>query len=298
MKDYNINHPEAATRPKSRKKIVVILAVVSLVVLVILGIYWLFFKTSAEAPAPQVAAPPVVFEEEGTVAKPSKPALPSLQPTIDEWVKSTSGTVSVHITDADGKVLATHNAEKTYFTASIYKLYVAYAGYQKIDDGTYSLNDPYLSGYNRGECLDAMIRDSNSPCGEKMWAELGKTELTEQMKNYGLKATSLTGLETTAQDAAVILANIANGKDLKPASQKAYLDSMKTQDALYRRGLPSGFKKLTVYNKVGWNLTQEWHDTAIVETKDGQKVIVSVFTNGAGFRSVAALGTQIESELQ
>lgn len=297
MKDYNINQTEAVGRPKSRKKIAVILAVVLLAVLVLLGIYWIFFKTTAEAPAPQVATP-VVFDEEGTVAKSSKPALPSLQPTIDEWVKSTSGTVSVHITDADGKVLATHNAEKTYFTASIYKLYVAYAGYQKIDDGTYSLSNPYLSGYTRGECLDAMIRDSNSPCGEKMWAELGKTKLTEQMKSYGLKATSLTGLETTAEDAAVILANIASSKDLKPASQKAYLDSMKTQDAKYRRGLPSGFKKVTVYNKVGWNLTQEWHDTAIIETKDGQKVIVSVFTNGAGFRSVAALGTQIETELQ
>jgi beta-lactamase class A len=241
---------------------------------------------------------PVVFDEEGTAAKPSKPVLPLLQPTVDEWVKSTGGTVSVHITDTSGKVLATHNADKTYFTASIYKLYVAYVGYQKVDDGTYSLDDPYLSGYTRGECLHVMIRDSNSPCGEKMWAELGKANLTEQMKSYGLKATSLTGLETTAADAAVILTNIANGNDLKPASQKAYLDSMKTQDALYRRGLPSGFKKLTVYNKVGWNLNQEWHDTAIVETKDCQKLIVSVFTNGAGYKSIATLGAQIEAELQ
>jgi hypothetical protein len=131
-----------------------------------------------------------------------------------------------------------------------------------------------------------------------MWAELGKANLTEQMKRYGLKATSLTGLETTAEDAAVILINIANGNDLKPASQKAYLDSMNTQDGLYRRGFPAGFKKLTVYNKVGWNLNQEWHDTAIIEKKDGQKLIVSVFTNGAGYKSIAALGTKIEAELQ
>jgi beta-lactamase class A len=297
MKDYNINHPEPVKAPRSRKKIAIIVAAVLLVAVILIGAFWYFFRSTAEAPAPQETTP-VVVEEEVTKEKPSVPELPNLQPTVDSWAATTGGTVSVKITDTNGKVLATYNADKTYFTASIYKLYVAYVGYQKIDDGTYSLNDPYLSGYTRGECLDAMIRDSNSACGEKMWAELGKSAITEKMKSYGLKNTSLTGLQTTSEDAAVILANIANGKDLKPASQKAYLDSMKIQDALYRRGLPAGFKKLTVYNKVGWNLTQEWHDTAIVQTKNGQKLIVSVFTNGAGYKSITALGAKIEAELQ
>lgn len=224
--------------------------------------------------------------------------LPNLQPVVDQWVATHPGTYAVKITDTSGQSLAEIKGNQPFFTASIYKLYVAYIGYQAVDRGTYQLSDPYLSGYTRGKCLDAMIRDSYSPCGEKMWAELGKDNLTQKLKSYGLTGTSMTGLQTTANDAAIILANIATGKDLSPASQAAYLDSMKTQDDKYRRGLPSGIKDATVYNKVGWNLDQEWHDTAIVELPNGQKIIVSVFTDGVGFSNVAGLGTALQKALQ
>ena len=140
-----------------------------------------------------------------------------------------------------------------------------------------------------------MIRDSDSPCAEKLWNELGKEELTAQLEEYGILNTSMVNITTTAEDAALILGRIERGEGLSEASRLAYLDSMKTQDELYRRGLPNGFSdSVAVYNKVGWNEQKEWHDTAIVEFADGRKLIVSVFTEEVGFSTVATLGTAIE----
>ena len=221
-----------------------------------------------------------------------------LQPTVDAWAAKQSGTASVVVVDlANDKVVASHNANRQYFAASIYKLYVAYVGYQKVADGTYSLSDPYLSGYTRGECLDAMIRDSYSPCGEKMWNELGREDLTAKMRAYGLKDTSLTGLTTSAKDASIILKKLFNGDDLTQKYRKLYLDSMKTQPALYRRGLPSGFNDSVVYNKVGWNGLVEWHDAAIVTLSNGRSYIVSVLTKNIGSKNIVSLARAIENKL-
>lgn len=267
-------------------------------VIILLGILlvWVFVGKKEE-PTNQT---PVVSQNK-TDDKPNtnkQTQLPNLQPIVDKFIASHPGIYAVKITDEQGNKLAEVNGDKSFYSASIYKLFVAYAGYQKIDDGTFSLDDPYLSGYSRGKCLDAMIRDSYSPCAEKMWQELGKEELTVQMKNFGLTNTSLVSLTATANDTVIILQKIASGHGLSESSKKAFLDSMKTQDAKYRRGLPAGFSDLTVYNKVGWNLDQEWHDTAIVELANGQKVIVSVLTTGAGYKNIAQLGTELEKALQ
>ncbi|MCA9343564.1 MAG: serine hydrolase [Candidatus Nomurabacteria bacterium] len=223
--------------------------------------------------------------------------LPNIQSTIDEFIKNNPGTYAIKITDINGRSLAEVNGDQQFFTASIYKLFVAYVGYQKIDDGTYDLNEPYITGYTRGECLDAMIRASYSPCAEKMWAELGKESITEQMKSYGLINTSLTGLYTSANDSAIMLQKIAKGEGLSVNSKKSYLDSMKSQDSKFRIGLPAGFTKSIVYNKVGWNEDKEWHDTAIIELPNGQKIVVAILTTGVGYKTIAQLGAKIEQAL-
>jgi hypothetical protein len=94
-----------------------------------------------------------------------------------------------------------------------------------------------------------------------------------------------------------MLARIARGEGLSEESQAAYLSSMKDQEAKYRRGLPSGFESLTVYNKVGWNEPVEWHDSAIVELTDGRKLIVTVMSENVGYTNISKLGTEIEKSL-
>jgi hypothetical protein len=221
-----------------------------------------------------------------------------LQPTVNAWASSQNGRSSIVIYDlANKKTVASLDPDRQYFSASIYKLYVAYIGYQKIADGTYNANEPYLAGYTRLKCLDAMIRESYSPCAEKMWNELGKANLTAELIKYGLTNTSMTGLYTSAEDVSIILTRLYERKDLTKAHTDAFLDSLKNQPEIYRRGLPSGFSKSTVYNKVGWNGLVEWHDAAIVTLPNNRSYVIAVLTQNVGANQIGALGKAIETRL-
>ncbi|MEX1995373.1 MAG: serine hydrolase [Candidatus Saccharimonadales bacterium] len=251
-------------------------------------------------PNPVTPAQPTAKQPGAEVKQPAKEAplqfsKAKLEAAVDGWVSVHSGTYGVTLMDKQGRTLATAGAEESFFAASIYKLYVAYIGYQKVDDKTYSLDEPYLGGYSRGKCLDTMIRESHSPCAEKMWAELGREQLTKQLKTYGLKNTDMNNLSTTSYDAAVILARIERGEGLSNVSRKAYLDSLAGQ--IYRSALPVGFTNAKVYNKVGFNGYVEYHDTAIVRLGDGRSLIVSVLTRNVGTKNIAGLARAIQATL-
>jgi len=216
-----------------------------------------------------------------------------LQSVLDNWLAKQPGISGVTIMNLDGKVLANLNQDRKFFTASIYKIFVAYAGYIQLDNGTIDPGEMYINGHTRGECLDLMIRESDSPCAEKLLNEIGKSILTHQLVSYGMSDTSMTAQNTTSYDVAVILRRIATGEGLSETSQTALLQSMKTQ--VYRDALNAGFSNdVIVYNKIGFNEYNEYHDTAIVEFKDGRKLILSVLTDGVGTKNVADLGSLIE----
>ena len=68
----------------------------------------------------------------------------------------------------------------------------------------------------------------------------------------------------------------------------------------WRQGLPSGFAKASVYNKVGWEWNgSSWniyHDAAIVEFPElNRHFIVVVMTNQVPFQKIRTLGTEIET---
>jgi beta-lactamase class A len=261
-------------------------------------VFW--FYTSNKAEAPTIDSSQATNSENtdnSQVATEPEFDNVALQKVVDDWTASVGGVSSVYISDTDGKIVASNMPSDIYFTASIYKLYVAYAGYQQVDAGEVDPSEVYVNGYTREECLDKMIRESYSPCAEKLWNEIGKAELTAQLKTYGINNTNMEGITTTAEDSGIMLARIAMGDGLSSESKAAYLSSMKDQEAKYRRGLPSGFSTLTVYNKVGWNELVEWHDSAIVELTDGRKLIVTVMSENVGYSNVAKLGSAIEAEL-
>lgn len=294
---YGGDEPYHIGKVRKPHKWLVPTAIVVAVLLLLLIVSFLFNNKAA---APEQQNQSIQTETNQTEQNEENPTpqynAKELQSVVDSWVKSHGGTYSVVVSDpSSNKTLATTAKDTQYFTASIYKLYVAYIGYQKIDDGTYSANQTYLNGWTRGKCLDEMIRTSNSPCAEKMWVELGKENLNTQLKKYGLTNTSMTGLYTSAADTAIILTNIQNSKDLSKESRSKLLESMKNQ--IYRDGLPAGFTKMTVYDKVGFRGTVEYHDTALVKTDKGT-VVVSVLTKNAGTKNIAGLGKALQEALQ
>lgn len=259
---------------------------------------WFLFVRAEKSGAPGSQTSQTNNEQ----ASESRPQFPftDLQSVVDTWDASQSGTASVVIYDLDNdKTAASLNPDRVYFSASLYKLFVAYVGYQKVADGTYDLDDSYLSGYTRGKCLDEMIRSSSIPCGEKMALEIGSSAIMEKLRSFGFKFTNMSGAyaTTSASDVTIILIKIANGEGLSEEHKNLYLDSMKTQPDLYRRGLPKGFESVTVYNKVGWNLTREWHDAAIIVLPDGHRYVVTVLTESVGMNNIAKLATAIEQKI-
>lgn len=285
-----------------RKQSVLKLAALLLATLGVVTVAYVLFLRADQTDAPYEPSSNTTRSTSKTEQKGAVTPVINLQPTVDAWAAQQSasggGTASVVVIDlTNNKTVAELNPDRPYFTASIYKLYVAYEGYLKVADGTYSLNDPYLTGYTRGKCLDAMIRDSYSPCGEKMWVELGKENITARLKSYGLQNTSMTALRTTARDAAIVLQRLFERRELTEAHTNLFLDSLKTQDAKYRRGLPSGFSRSNVYNKVGWNELVEWHDTAIVTLPSGRSYVVTVLTENIGSSNIVSLGKLIEAKL-
>ena len=92
-----------------------------------------------------------------------------MQSTLDEWAESISGEYGVVISDSDGNILAERNPTQKFFAASIYKLYVAYEGYKQVDGGLVDPSESYINGNTRLECLDLIIRESDSPCAENCW---------------------------------------------------------------------------------------------------------------------------------
>lgn len=289
---------------RSEKKLQLILAVVLVVALCAIGavVWWIYENTSVGQPelpvVEQSQSSPLEVEatlDEIVTDETATFNSEAIQQAIDSWMLSLSGDdiASVAVMNENGNLIASVEPEKVFFAASIYKLYVAYEGYRQVDRGEVDSNEQYVNGRTRSECLDLMIRESDSPCAEKLWLEIGKSELTAILKSYGINNTSMSDIRTTARDSALMLQRISSGRELTTESQKAFLASMKSQ--IFRNSLNKGFSdKVTIYNKVGFNELLEYHDVAIVEFEDGRRAIVSVLTSGVGTIKIAKLGEVLE----
>ena len=269
-----------------------------LLLAIALAIYLLFLRPAkTTAPATSQITEQQPAEKQPEEQKPQY-KLVDVQSIIDNWGSKQSGDYSIVVYDLDKQTtVGEHQPDKIYFAASIYKIYVAYEGYLAAANGQYDLSEPYLGSRDRGECLDAMIRASYSPCAEKLWVELGKQELTDKMHDYGIKNTSLVAITTTAQDATTLLTRLYERSELPEDLTQKYLNSMLEQEDVYRRGLPSGMPEATVYNKVGWNELKEWHDTAIVELPNNRHYVITIFTENVGMTNVRELGSQLYQAL-
>lgn len=257
---------------------------------------WLLFRQRNKPPA---SPPPYeVADAQKETNQPAIKPLPNIQTDVENWLSRYPGTYSVVVQDlATGDILAAHNERRTYFMASIYKLYTAYVGLMMAQQGEFRLEEPYLDGWSRQKCIDEMMRTSHSPCGEKLMAEIGRQNIEGKLKELGLKDTDFGTFVTSASDASIILERLQKRRDLNDAHTQLLLDPMKDQEARFRRGVPAGFKNAVVHNKVGWNDSIEWHDAAIAQLANDRPIGVVVFTVNAGSKNVSLLAAAIEQAL-
>ena len=235
-----------------------------------------------------------------------------LQPVVDNWASKTGGNRSVLIYDLDrDEYAAKYNENEDYNTASLYKLFVVYEGYRRLENGTWQANESvnYL-GQTILKCLDLAIRESNSTCAEPLWAKIGHAELDNIIKtDFGISNSKISSLVSNPKDILAIMKIFYEHKDLKNEDFIAKMkDSFLNQPITtynWRQGLPSGFSdKTKVYNKVGWAYNAAkgywdiYHDAAVIETESGRHFIVVVMTNRVSYTTIKNLGTEIEKALQ
>ncbi|MBR3169357.1 serine hydrolase [Candidatus Saccharibacteria bacterium] len=235
------------------------------------------------------------------------------QPIIDKWAGGLKGTATVLIYDLDlDRKTAEYNIAENYNTASLYKLFVVYEGYKRVENKTWDGDTKAGStDYTILECLDLAIRESNSLCAETLWKMIGHDNLNAIIENeWGIMHSDISKLTSNATDIAAILKRFYEHPDFNNEALLAKMwDSFLNQPITtynWRQGLPSGFKKASVYNKVGWDYNPDkkywniYHDAAIVKfpTADGntRNFIIVVMTNRVDYLDIKKLATLLENK--
>lgn len=261
-----------------------------------------------DAMQPQVMDDPEWFLNRLVKARPpAADGSNTAQIKINEWAESTNGKKGVIFYDLDNaKMVGEYNADEKFATASLYKLFVVYEGYRKLEQGIWDGETTVgATGYTISECLDLAIRESHSPCAETLWGMIGRDELDAvTQKDFGLNLT-VGSLSATPREIMQMMKIYYYHSDLKNETNVARMkDSFLNQPATtydWRQGLPSGFSDdVLVYNKVGWNYDgSRWtiyDDAAILDfTKTNRHFILVVMTSGVGYQQIRKLGSMLES---
>ncbi len=257
--------------------------VLLIIPVIIIGgiVYWLIVGGhKAEAPS---------SDQQSQTAQNTTPQEPAytpidLQPAVDAWAAKQSADYYVVVHDLQsGTNIAAVDADTSLFAASLYKIYIAYLMYKDFQSGAQNPDEILSQGRTKRECADAMIRSSDSPCGEAAMANMGQFTLNQRVvSEIGTTGTYFNGIRTSAADSAKVLALIAGQKDLNDENTAALLDSMLTQDAKFKRGLQTGAPEAKWETKVGWNEDINYHDIGIMTLPDGRKFAVAILGQGSG----------------
>lgn len=258
----------------------------------------------------ELETPPAAGQPGSHHSESQSPGFLNLQPTLNAWLaKSPAQSVGIVIYDLDhDQIAAQHNPEQVFSIASLYKLFYAYDGYSRIDsgndDGKQTFATTPKGKLTLYQCLDLAIRESYNPCAEPLRTDVTRTRRVERLvKKLRLKNTSLSDLTSTAADLTTLLRHIYRHCELSDDSWSRLQDSLLNQPATtydWRQGLPAGFKKSEVYNKVGWNSLngKTWdlyHDAALVDTNNRHYAIVVLTKNPTSSARLSELGQQIEN---
>lgn len=236
-----------------------------------------------------------------------KPKKIDFQPVVDEWAKTTHGNSSIVIYDLErDEIVGEHNVDEEYYTASLYKLFVVYEGYLLVETGKWDVDDDAgATGYTVGECLDLAIRESNSTCAETLWEMIGENKLDEIIKSdFGITDSTISDFVATPADVAKVMQMFYHHDNITDEALITQMkDSFLNQPVTeydWRQGLPSGFIRANVYNKVGWEYDDAggwnvYHDAAIIEfSEENRRFVVIVMTKNIAPEQIRKLGAMIE----
>jgi len=199
----------------------------------------------------------------------------------------------VTVLELGGKArTANSSGDKVYLAASTYKLYVAYAVYQLIDNGEMHWSDT-ISGLSADTCFEKMIVNSDNACATAFGERVGWQRVEDMAHSVGVSGSttlSAAAKYTTANDLALYLRKLQDGSLVSAAHQDQLISYMKRQ--IYRKGVPAG-TGVPVADKVGF-LGSVIHDPSIVYAP-GNTYIMVIMTNGSSWASIASVAHDIHA---
>ena len=189
--------------------------------------------------------------------------------------------------------------------ASVYKLFVAYGVFTRIDGGALRYGDRLRSGLTVRTCLRAMIEPSDNYCAQDLLARVGILRLNRLLHGHGLTGTTFwydghRTKTTTTADVTRLLDRLAQGRLVSKASTAAFLRLLETH--VWREAIPPGLpdgtrqasKPGSLYTSTGFVQT----DAAIVWGKRSRYVLTVMGSRGATTGAITRISRLVHRELQ
>jgi beta-lactamase class A len=214
--------------------------------------------------------------------------------TLLKDIVRAKGNYAIAVMELNGRS-ANANGTKQFTSASTFKLFVAYAVFQRIDAGAMHWSDIIVNGRSAESCFEVMIVNSDNACAKAFGDLIGWANIDAMMDGLGLTSTQVVSGNhlTTANDLALFLYKLEKGTLLSAGNRAKLLDAMKRQ--IYRSGIPAG-TGVTVADKVGF-LDGLLHDAAIVYGPKGPYVLV-ILSDGSSWSQLADAGKQVHTFLK
>lgn len=214
-----------------------------------------------------------------------------LQALFNYWDESNGGTWGIVLKDFSGNISASINPNRQFTSASVYKIYIAYVVYTKVDAGEFGMSSPAGNGNSIAGCLELMIVRSDNGCGNALGNKIGWSANNGMLHAKGFTSTSIAygGQLTTAQDTTTYLMQLQNGGLVSAGHRDSLLNMMGRN--IYRYAIPAGSPGMHSANKLGvvGNFS---HDVAIVYHPKGAYVL-SVLSYGSSHARIRELARQV-----
>jgi len=124
-----------------------------------------------------------------------------LQDKIDQIDRSSSGNLGVYIKNLENGQIVNHNADRTWYLASVVKIPLVIALYQQVEQGAFSLDDELVlqesdfvdgsgdllwhepgTSFTIRELIDKTLKDSDSTATDMLLRFLGEEKLNQMVR--------------------------------------------------------------------------------------------------------------------